>query len=129
MPKKLACMPNSPQQGLQFGALSGLGMQTPLRMQVCPMSVATPGCGCSLVQYFGLAWCWWHPKCQKHCSTSLTLGCFRPVVFVCKFVVWHFFYKYVIPTVQCTHVWCMGVSKWCCRPAMPPCTLNVMILA
>ena len=47
MPKKLACMPNSPQQGLQFGALSGLGMQTPLRMQVCPMSVATPDCGCS----------------------------------------------------------------------------------
>ena len=49
MPKKLACMPNSPQQGLQFGALSGLGMQTPLRMQVCPMSVATPDCGCSLL--------------------------------------------------------------------------------
>ena len=47
MPKKLACMPNSPQQGLQFGALSGLGMQTPLRMQVCPMSVATLDCGCS----------------------------------------------------------------------------------
>ena len=47
MPKKLACMPNSPQQGLQFGALSGLGMQTPLKMQVCPMSVATPDCGSS----------------------------------------------------------------------------------